>query len=204
MSLKDMDSLKGPRFEDIPQVTRGATYAVDISIGHLETQLEWFARDYKLDLDPDFQRGHVWNDKQRIAFVEFMLRGGTSGRNIYFNCPIFGNLRKKSLDMDPYYMPLVDGKQRLEAVRKFLHDEIPAFGHLFSEYQDKKYALGLGGPSFKLHVNDLQTRRELLVWYVEMNGGTIHAPEELDRVRALIAAEPDLSLRAASPKIVTP
>lgn len=43
---------------------------------------------------------------------------------------------------------------------------------------------------FKINVNNLLTRREVLQWYVEFNsGGTPHTTEELDRVRALLRKE---------------
>jgi len=44
--------------------------------------------------------------------------------------------------------------------------------------------------SFKLNVNTLQSREEVLKWCLEMNsGGTPHPQEELDRVRDLLENE---------------
>lgn len=37
------------------------------------------------ELNPDFQRGHVWTDSQRTAYAEAFIRKAT-GR-ILFNCP---------------------------------------------------------------------------------------------------------------------
>jgi hypothetical protein len=40
------------------------------------------------------------------------------------------------------------------------------------------------------HVNDLKTREEVLIWYLEMNsGGTPHTKEELDRVKRMLEKE---------------
>jgi len=42
-------------------------------------------------------------------------------------------------------------------------------------------------PSFKFHVFKMQTRKEILKWYIAMNsGGSIHTKEEIDRVRRLL------------------
>ncbi len=168
------------RFRDIPKFTEWGHYAVDVSWGYLKDYVAGHEKSHGFDRDPDFQRGHVWTRLQQIAFVEFTLKGGKSGRNILTNCP--GWNRGKSGPM-----VLVDGKQRLTAVMAFLDDEIPAFGHLYSQYTDK---LDLIDHSFRWHVNDLKTRAEVLTWYLELNaGGTPHTDEELTRVRGLLAAE---------------
>jgi len=50
--------------------------------GHLESTIAEYADTHGipgslgLNLDPDFQRAHVWTEDKQIAFVEFCLRGG--------------------------------------------------------------------------------------------------------------------------------
>lgn len=42
----------------------------------------------------------------------------------------------------------------------------------------------------RVNINNLQTRKEVLQWYIEFNsGGTVHTKEEIDRVKELLAAE---------------
>lgn len=170
-----------PNFNTVPQLTEWGSYAVDIPWHNLERHIAYFETDLGLDLDPDFQRGHVWTREQQIAFVEFHLRGGRSGRDILVNCEHWNTLRKKGLCV------LVDGKQRLNAVRKFLANELPAYGHTFAEY---KGHMRPTHHSFRWHVNDLPTKAAVLTWYLEINaGGTPHTQEELNRVRALLNKE---------------
>jgi uncharacterized protein DUF262 len=172
------------RFEDIPQFTRSATYAVDIPWFTLERHFMTQVREEHLDPNPDFQRGYVWTPEQKTRYIEFALRGGKTGRDIYTNHPSWNRIHGRSSDA---YV-LVDGKQRLEAVFGFLHNRVPVFGgHYFQEFTD---ALHLTGPSFRWHVNDLKTRAEVLQWYIDLNsGGTVHGDEEINRVRALLEAE---------------
>ena len=178
--------IKMPRFQDIPQMTRSPNYAVNIGWDYLE---DWIKDQEEkglapLDLNPDFQRAHVWTKAQQTAYVEFILRGGSSGRDLYFNCRGWQNNYE-----GPYV--IVDGKQRLNAVRKFLADEIPAFGAKRSEYTDR---MRISGPDFKWHVNDLKTRAQVLTWYLEFNsGGTPHTKAELDKVRKMLKDENALS-----------
>ena len=171
------------RFGDIPQFPRSAWYA-DVSLDYVEQMLDGWktkvAPMSSVELCPDFQRGHVWTKKQRVAFMEYMLRDGPSGRDVYFNHPNWMG----SFEGD---FVLVDGLQRLSAALAFLSDDLPAFGARYSEYD--RVGLHIG---FRFHVATLQTRAEVLQWYVDFNeGGTPHTVEEMDRVRDLLVAEDD-------------
>lgn len=166
---------------DIPQFISGGSYAVHISWSFLRDHIQRQVEEKPfLDLDPDFQRAHVWNEAQQIAYVEYCLRGGQSGRDLWFNCAGWmGDWR------GPYV--IVDGKQRMEAVRRFLDGEIPAFGTRLPEYGDKLRPMD---PTFVWHVNNLPHRADVLEWYLQLNsGGTIHTADELARVRELLSVE---------------
>lgn len=171
------------RFRDIPQFTEDANYSVHVSWVHLEKSLADMAGPQsQIDTDPDFQRAHVWTEEQQIRFVEFKLRGGKGSDEIRWNHPnwMTGDLTVGTLE-------LVDGKQRLQAVRRFMGDEIPAFGHRLSEYEDEPHILRC---RFVFMVNSLKTRAEVIQWYLDINtGGVVHTDDEISRVRALLEAE---------------
>lgn len=166
------------KFQDIPQVTQ-ARYRVDIGWTYLQDYLKRYADDYGLELDPEFQRAHVWTEAQQVAYVEYQLRGGISGKDIYFNCPGFQSIRHKAGPM-----VLVDGKQRLNAVIRFLQNELHAFGYLLEGYEDRLYGL-LG---FSVWVNNLDSQRQILQWYIDLNSGIAHTTEEIDKVKRMLAA----------------
>jgi hypothetical protein len=169
------------RFEDIPQFTREGSWECDYRLSNLLNTLAEWERDCGLNLEPDFQRAHVWTEEQQIAYVEFFLRGGKTSRVIYFNCPSWHSRVNKYDDF-----VIVDGKQRLRAFTRFLKDEIKVFGSLCSEFED---GLRLHH-TVRINVNNLKTRAEVLNWYLQFNsGGTVHTTEELDRVRDLLDAE---------------
>ena len=77
------------KFRDIPQLTRDGTYQVNVPIRYvLDNITKWEKDDYyQLQLNPDFQRGHVWTEEQQVSYMEFLLRGGKTARVIYFNKP---------------------------------------------------------------------------------------------------------------------
>lgn len=166
------------KFKDIPQFIHGGNYVVNVGWSYLE---RWLDDLPEADMNPDFQRGHVWTRDKQIKYVEFILRGGKSSKDIYWNHPGWMSNFKGE-------MVLVDGKQRLEAVRAFLNDEIEAFGSKMSEYTDK--FPNISNCDFVIHVNNLQTRKEVLQWYLDLNaGGVVHTDDELNRVRDLLEQE---------------
>lgn len=168
------------KFKDIKPFVRDGSYEIDVFVDNIERTLNGYINDYGLDLNPDFQRGHVWTEEQQIAYVEFFLRGGKTARVIYFNSPAFGNSMNGDLDET---ILCVDGLQRLTSIRRFINNEIKVFGHYFNEYEDK---IGLRH-TLKFNINSLENRKDVLEWYLQFNsGGTVHSKEELDRVRALL------------------
>lgn len=167
------------KFTDIPQFTKTPNYKVDVFLEDFERRIERDIKEHGLILNPDFQRGHVWTKEQQIRFVEFILRGGKSGLDIYCNHP--GWFR----DWKGDYV-VVDGLQRITAILRFLNNEIKVFGHYRNEFEGH-IPFGI---FFHWHVNDLKTKKEVLTWYLEMNsGGTPHSEKELNKVRKMITEE---------------
>ena len=145
------------RFADIPRLTRSASYMVHVGLDYLVAHYVRYVEHYGLDVSPDFQRNYVWTLQQKIRFIEYTLRGGTSGLDIYCNSPTWQNG-----DLGPDYsgtwLVLVDGKQRLDAALGFLNNEFPVFGAFYREYEDR---MRVAQCHFRWHVNDLQTREEV-------------------------------------------
>jgi len=168
-----------PKFNDISKYTSTeGIYSVDVSWRYLLDFLKQM-EDHKPPLakEPYFQRGHVWTERQRIAYVEYKLAGGIGSEIIYLNCP--GWAYKPCGDF-----VLVDGLQRLTSVEMFLKDQIEAYGYLYSKYEDHHFLTLF--PRFTFKVNNLKTRHEVLKWYLEMNyAGTPHSEDELQRVEQL-------------------
>ena len=172
------------KYKDIPQFTRDGNWASDMDPRYLMQWIESEQAEAGLQLEPDFQRGHVWTEAQQIAYLEYLLRGGKSGRDLYFNCSFGANGLPKGEGYEEYVC--VDGLQRIIAWKRYLNNEIPVFGHFCREFTDR-FPIRL---SMRVYINDLKTRREVLQWYIDMNaGGTPHSEAEISRVRALLEQE---------------
>ena len=169
-----------PKLKNIKGFIRNPHYHVNISWPYLENWLNNAAEDVGLELNPEFQRGHVWIEAQQIAYVEYQLRGGISGKSIFWNCKgHMGNFE------GPYL--LVDGLQRITAVRKFMANELKVFGRYLNEYDDPQFVRSI---DFDWYVHKMDSMAHILKWYIELNeGGVRHTTDEIDRVRGLLAAQ---------------
>lgn len=165
----------------VPQLYQ-ANYSTSIELQEVKVTLDRYAARQKefggsLVLIPDFQRGHVWTADQQSSYMEWLFRGGESGREIVFNHPNWQGTYEGD-------MVCVDGLQRLTAVTSFFENKVTVWGYSWSEI-DQKSLSSLNCLYFK--VGKMKTRSELLTWYIQMNdGGTPHSREEIQRVRNLL------------------
>jgi Protein of unknown function DUF262 len=169
----------------IPQLSGKPTYRTDVQLSELPHTLERYLRQ-NLQIDPDFQRGHVWNPEQKQKWIEFLLRGGKSA-DILLNQPGWMN------DFSGEFT-LVDGKQRLTACLEFLENKIAVFPGMRGKTEgwtaSEIHTSIVRAPVIGIAINNLKTRKELLQWYLELNEGHVaHKPEDLEKVRELIAQE---------------
>lgn len=169
------------RYSDIPSFTSEGNYQVDVPLNRIKAHLDTFL-EMGLNMEPDFQRAHVWTETQQIRFVEWLLRGGKgSAQNIYFN-----HTRWDTLASDGEFV-LVDGLQRTTAVLRFLNNEIPVFGGYYFRDFEGPCPMHIG---LRFCVNNLKTRAEVLQWYLDINaGGVAHTEEEIEKVRRLLEEE---------------
>ena len=179
------------RVDDIPKFIRGAHYQTNIGFGFLQEWVSAEIEDCKLNLQPDFQRVREWTIEQKVKYVEFVLGGGITGIDFYFNNKRWEQDRVAQHPMD--YV-LVDGRNRLSALLMFLDNELPVFadkdeehgiGYHLNDFDDPAKLKRLYS-SIKVHINNLQTDVEIYQWYLDFNaGGIAHTPEEIAKVRHL-------------------
>lgn len=156
-------------------------YEITIPLDSLLDTLFYYKYKYSLDLNPDFQRDYVWTEDQQIAYVEFLLKGGLTARTIYFNM-------KGWMTTFEGKMIIIDGKQRLNAIKKFLKNELKVFGHYLNEFEDEEMILRQYEINF--NINNMPNRKDILQWYIDSNtGGTVHSETEINRVKLLLEAE---------------
>lgn len=167
------------KFRDIPQVS-SASYQANIPWDSIQK----FIEKHGFDMNPKFQRGFVWGDENKSRYVEHCLKGGVSGKDIYFNHP--GWMRGWKGDGT-----VVDGKQRISAVLDFLNDKIPAFKTFYSEFEDRLPMTR----DFLVHVNDLPNELDVLRWYIDLNAGVPHQRQDIQKVKNMIEEQESPGLK---------
>lgn len=166
-----------------------AAYTVDQHLSTLETFLtstmkEVTSEGGRFELEPDFQRGHVWTKEQGSRYMESFLRG-SAPRLVLFNCPGYARGGGAAGDVGSSTFQCIDGLQRLTAIRRFMAGELTVFGGISvsqlvdTPFDPRRFTI-------QLAIYEFTDRAELLQFYLDLNGGgVVHTQAELDRVRKL-------------------
>lgn len=118
---------------------------------------------------PTWQRGFVWSEAQKIAFIESAWRGLNLGTFTYNIAPI-GH---------PLDNLLIDGQQRMHAIEWYLNDQFPVFGYRWSETTDVDKRFWSMSTIFASYRTDTTDENYLRGYYDMTNfGGTPHAATE--------------------------
>lgn len=170
---------------------RSSNYTVQNPISRIEQTLSQMDEDAhkqngELNLCPDFQRGHVWNQEKQIAFIEAVIRG-TAPLVIRFNSPGWNGNRIEG-DLNPHDVLCVDGLQRLTAMREFMAGKFKVFGeYSVRDLDNTPFSFNRIGMNWTMEMYDIPNRAELLQFYLDLNaGGVVHSEEELMRVGKLL------------------
>lgn len=143
----------------------------------------------EMDMEPEYQRGHVWTKDQQMDFLGFCLEGGKIPEIFVRELPL-----PRSGVCEPPYYEIVDGKQRTTALNAWWTGEIPARlmdGRLvWAKDMDEVERRSVSN-DLMLTVQFLQTNfKETLEIYLRLNrGGTPHTDAEIDHVKKLYEAE---------------
>lgn len=154
---------------------------IDHPLRHIHTLLEPGEGELPLNMDPPYQRGHVWTDEQATAFMGYFLQtGGAHNPAIFIN-------RRPWAAMDGSD-EVIDGKQRLTAMRRWVDGDIlaKAFGRLMW-FKDTTECERRKLPSIRISYVEL-TPTQILRFYLVLNsGGTPHTQKEIEDVTTQLA-----------------
>lgn len=172
---------------------------VDVELTYLTSYLENMAGIMPVELNPDFQRGHVWTKKQQIAYLEslFQRKLSKQARTISFNqCGYEDDsdsqlLNEVSTDIYKKFI-CIDGLQRLTACLSFisgdlkLYDNQLSYSDLVKSKEHLKFTNNANSV-LRFEFYDFNNKKDLMQFYVDFNNaGTPHSKEEIDRVKSLI------------------
>lgn len=167
------------KFSDITQFPQGK-HRETVSFHHIpgwinRHQIEADEGHYILDLSPAYQRDLVWTLSQKQQYLEYLLRGGRSGIDIWWNCPGYVDSYPPADELA--VMELVDGKQRVETICSFLKNEFPIFKKYYArDFEHQRFPV-----LFTFHVLELSPS-EVVDFYIKFNsGGTAHSTADMEK-----------------------
>lgn len=140
---------------------------------------------YGCNLDPDYQRGHVWTEEQQAKFIGHLIEGGRTTPPIINTGPKGARLYEEGKS------EVLDGKQRITAALAFEANKIPAMltdgREIYLRDMNKisqsqlRMTIGMAYQIVELD------REQTLYWYIKLNrGGTVHTDAEINRVKVLL------------------
>jgi hypothetical protein len=111
--------------QEMDEITENDDVRFNFQQRHLESLLSTYYSGLSgLDLNPEYQRGNVWTDAQKIALIDSIFKNVDIGKFAVIRRPF-------STDREVYEM--LDGKQRFNAVREFYESRFKYKGKYFHE-----------------------------------------------------------------------
>lgn len=130
-------------------------------------------------MTPTFQRkNNKWNKKQKTRFVENLLSGCRSEITLFTT---------KHDNMDD--CEILDGLQRLTAVSEFILGEFPIFDDVYF-HQIATPNIFING-RVSIRVYEFPTLRKAVEFYIAMNEGITHSPEDIQHAKNFLATLPE-------------
>lgn len=126
-----------------------------------------------LDSSPDYQRGYVWTEDDQQRYLDALMAGRDIGRFIIVERPY------------PLADQVLDGKQRLDCLIRFIQSEIAWRGIYFHQLsKPDRSMLDRRVVQIARLKEDHYTRADLLRVFLEVNsGGVPQSEEHLEMVR---------------------
>lgn len=131
-----------------------------------------------VDLNPEYQRGLVWENKDKENLIESIFNYVDIGKFVMF--------RKDFKTNDNTLYEIIDGKQRLTTLVEFYEDRFTYKGKLFSQLNpsDQRHIL-----NYPVSVAFLERvdKNVILNTFVRLNtGGKPQDPTHIEKVRKMI------------------
>lgn len=166
-----------------------AKYTAHFAVSSFMTSLNKMSLDYRapLDMNPDFQRGHVWSTEQKQNYIRNVLRGAVpeSAMVVQFNCANWDNSDYHG-DL-PTGFQCIDGLQRVTAFNEFLNGQFRVDGLTNEDLAGSSFQINRGKMNFVVQIFAFQTKRDLLAHYLAINtGGTPHSESEIERIKTMM------------------
>lgn len=187
------------KLQSIIQPIETSKHTEEIQWSSIERWIKSQDEDGGFNDNPDYQRDHVWTKEQQISFIEGVIRGiiPQSLLSIRINNPLFEQkvlnewskgAEWKTICELPFEVQVIDGKQRLNAIRQFLSGNIKIFNEQICADDLKSSPYSPFSKRIQLNIMNFTKKDDLLKFYLALNsGGTVHSQADLDKVKNMLS-----------------
>lgn len=131
---------------------------------------------YGLDLDPEYQRGYVWNNEDEVALIDSIFNNCDIGKFVFIN---------KDCD-DNFCYEILDGKQRVNTILRFFEGRFAYKGYLFNDLSKlDRYKF----KNFNISIAEIRNASQEMIYqyFLKANKtGKVMDKEHLEKVENLL------------------
>lgn len=132
---------------------------------------------FGVDMNPEYQRGYVWSQEDKENLIDSIFNHRDIGKFVFVRLPFKEN--------SPTY-EVLDGKQRINAIKEFYEDRLLYKGLKYSEmnvrdrYFFQNYSVNIA------EVQDCSLNQKLKIFYHLNVSGKIMDKEHLEKIKLKI------------------
>lgn len=133
---------------------------------------------------PEYQRELVWTLEQKQALIQSILYGNPIGDFLFkIRYGLDEHGRRNTLQVN---YSIIDGQQRLNAIREYFTNQFEVDGKLFKDlkYWDARYFINYEVKVIGLQ--DISLKQELEIYLNRNCGGTLHTFEEIQKAKEIL------------------
>lgn len=167
--------------KEAPEGVETLTKKDDLRLSYSQrTMGDLFTKAYKfgLNLDPEYQREHVWTIEDKVNLIDSIFNNVDIGKFVYVHLGYNGE----------YSYEVLDGKQRIRAILDYYEDRFQYRGKFFSELSNRDQD-HFDGYSISYAEIQNATQEQKLQYFLKLNtGGRIMSKEHLSKVEKQLEA----------------
>ena len=159
-------------FEHAQRNPLNLNYSKEMLEGQLHKIYDW-----GVDFSPEYQREHVWDLEDKVDLIDSIMKNLDIGKFVY----VF-----RGHDAENEFYEILDGKQRLTAIKEFYEDRFMYKGKYFSDLSRRDQATFLDRIIDVAEVEDI-TLKQRMEYFVRLNKkGRVMDKEHLSKVEEKI------------------
>lgn len=134
---------------------------------------------FGVDLEPDYQRGYVWEESDKVELIRSIFDGIEIGKFVFVSLPYSG-VRTK-------FYEILDGKQRLSTIKDFRESKFKFEGYFWHELSIKDRSFFENSMVSVGEVREGASKEFILNQFIRLNSfGKVMDTKHLERIKKML------------------